>query len=68
MAEALNILSRNNKFAKRHYEAVALAMQDARRLPANDQWQCVVNCLYLRRITAISSVIGSSARVSQGRM
>jgi hypothetical protein len=37
-----------NKFAKRHYEAIALAMQDARfhlRNTALAQWECVVNCL-----------------------
>jgi hypothetical protein len=45
MAQADRILSPRTKFAKRHYEAIALAMQDARRIPANDQWQCVVNCL-----------------------
>jgi hypothetical protein len=45
MAQAFNSLSPRTKFAKRHYEAIALAMQDARRIPANDQWQCVVNCL-----------------------
>jgi hypothetical protein len=31
MAKAFNSLSSRNKFAKRHYEAVALAMQDALR-------------------------------------
>jgi hypothetical protein len=48
MAQASNSLSSRNKFAKRHYEAIALAMQDARfhlRNTALDQWQCVVNCL-----------------------
>jgi hypothetical protein len=45
MAKADRSLSSRTKFAKRHYEAIALAMQDARRLPTNDQWQCVVNCL-----------------------
>ena len=47
MPRAFNSLSRN-KFAKRHYEAIALAMQDARfhlRNTALDQWQAVVNCL-----------------------
>ena len=36
-----------SNFRKRHYEAIALAMQDARRIGAiaQDQWQCVVNCL-----------------------
>jgi len=33
MAQASISLSRN-KFAKRHYEAIALAMQDARRSTA----------------------------------
>jgi hypothetical protein len=48
MAQAFNSLSSRNKFAKRHYEAIALAMQNARfhlRNTALDQWQCVVNCL-----------------------
>jgi hypothetical protein len=45
MPRAINSLFPRTKFAKRHYEAIALAMQDARRLPSNDQWQCVVNCL-----------------------
>ena len=48
MPRAFNSLSSRNKFAKRHYEAIALAMQDARfhlRSTALDQWQCVVNCL-----------------------
>jgi len=47
MAQANHSLARN-KFAKRHYEAIALAMQDARfhlRNTALDQWLCVVNCL-----------------------
>ena len=47
MPRASISLSRN-KFAKRHYEAIALAMQDARfhlRNTALDQWLCVVNCL-----------------------
>jgi len=44
MAQATISLSRN-KFAKRHYEAIALAMQDARRSTALDQWLCIVNCL-----------------------
>ena len=47
MPRASISLSRN-KFAKRHYEAIALAMQDARfhlRNTALDQWPCVVNCL-----------------------
>jgi hypothetical protein len=37
-----------NKFAKRHYEAIARAMQDARlhiRNTALDQWECTVKCL-----------------------
>jgi hypothetical protein len=36
------------KFAKRHYEAIALAMQDARfrlRSSSLDQWQYTINCL-----------------------
>ena len=48
MPRAINSLSPRTKFAKRHYEAIALAMQDARfhlRSTALDQWQCVVNCL-----------------------
>ena len=31
MPRAINSLSSRNKFAKRHYEAIALAMQEARR-------------------------------------
>ena len=31
MRKAFNSLSSRNKFAKRHYEAIAQAMQDARR-------------------------------------
>jgi hypothetical protein len=31
MPRAINSLSSHNKFAKRHYEAIALAMQEARR-------------------------------------
>ena len=45
MAKAFNSLSH---FQKRHYEAVALAMQDARlhvRCNGNEQMECVVNCL-----------------------
>ena len=48
MPRAFNSLSSRNKFAKRHYEAIALAMQDARfhlRNTALDQWECVINCL-----------------------
>ena len=48
MAQADRSLSPRNKFAKRHYEAIALAMQDARfhlRNTALAQWECVVNCL-----------------------
>jgi hypothetical protein len=48
MAQATISLSSRNKFAKRHYEAIAQAMQDARfhlRNTGLDQWLCVVNCL-----------------------
>jgi hypothetical protein len=48
MPRAFNSLSPRTKFAKRHYEAIALAMQDARfrlRSSAQDQWQCGMNCL-----------------------
>lgn len=41
-------LSPRNKFAKRHYEAIALALQDARfhlRNTALAQWECAVNCI-----------------------
>jgi hypothetical protein len=41
-------LSPHNKFAKRHYEAIAVALQDARfhlRATPLDQWECAVNCL-----------------------
>src|SRR6516225_3843550 len=37
-----------NHFQKRHYEAIALAMQDARfrlRSSSLDQWQCTIQCL-----------------------
>ena len=46
MAKAFNSLSSRNKFAKRHYEAVALAMQSAHVIgdPARrDQWESVRN-------------------------
>ena len=48
MPRAFNSLSSRTKFAKRHYEAIALALQDARfhlRSTPLDQWLCVVNCL-----------------------
>jgi len=48
MPRAFNSLSSRNKFAKRHYEAIALAMQDARfrlRSSSLDQWQCTIQCL-----------------------
>src|SRR5262249_16879776 len=48
MPRAFNSLSSRNKFAKRHYEAIALAMQDARfrlRSSALDQWECTIKCL-----------------------
>jgi hypothetical protein len=48
VAQATHSLSSRNKFAKRHYEAIALAMQDARfrlRSSALDQWQCTIKCL-----------------------
>ena len=48
MPRAFNSLSSRNKFAKRHYEAIALAMQDAcfrLRSSAVDQWQCTIQCL-----------------------
>jgi hypothetical protein len=48
MPRAINSLSSRNKFAKRHYEAIALAMQDARlhvRCNGVEQMQCVVNIL-----------------------
>jgi hypothetical protein len=41
-------ISLRNKFAKRHYEAIAQAMQDARmhvRCNGSEQMECVVNCL-----------------------
>ena len=37
MARAFNSLSSRNKFAKRHYEAIALAMQEAKRTAQNDR-------------------------------
>ena len=48
MPRATHTLLPRNQFAKRHYEAIALAMQDARfhlRNTALDQWECVINCL-----------------------
>jgi hypothetical protein len=36
MAKAINSLSSRNKFAKRHYEAIALAMQEAKCTAQND--------------------------------
>jgi hypothetical protein len=48
MPRAFNSLSSRNKFAKRHYEAIALAMQDARmhiRCNGIEQMECVVNIL-----------------------
>jgi hypothetical protein len=32
MAQAINSLSPRNRFAKRHYEAIATAIQEARKL------------------------------------
>ena len=46
MAQAINSLSSRNKFAKRHYEAIALAMQSAHVIgnPAKrNQWESVRN-------------------------
>ena len=53
MPRAFNSLSSHNKFAKRHYEAIALAMQDACPLAAHgssnadpirrNQWESVRN-------------------------
>ena len=46
MPRAINSLSPRTKFAKRHYEAVALAMQDAHVIgdPAKrNQWESVRN-------------------------
>jgi hypothetical protein len=45
MPRAFNSLSSRNKFAKRHYEAIAQAMQDARMHIRAEQMECVVNCL-----------------------
>jgi hypothetical protein len=50
MPRAINTLSSRTKFAKRHYEAIALAMQQSRFLvidsPATgNQWECVVKYL-----------------------
>jgi len=48
MPRATHTLLPRNRFAKRHYEAIALAIQDARfhlRNTALDQWECVINCL-----------------------
>jgi hypothetical protein len=46
MPRAFNSLSSRNKFAKRHYEAIALAMQSAHVIgnPAKrNQWESVRN-------------------------
>jgi len=46
MPRAFNSLSSRNKFAKRHYEAIALAMQHASTIgnPAKrNQWESVRN-------------------------
>ena len=48
MPRAINSLSPRTKFAKRHYEAIGLAMQDARfhlRSSTPDQWQCTIKSL-----------------------
>jgi hypothetical protein len=48
MVKANHSLSPRNRFAKRHYEAVALALQGARmhiRCNGAEQMECVVNCL-----------------------
>ncbi len=48
MVKANVSLSPRNKFAKRHYEAIALALQGARmhiRCNGVEQMECVVNCL-----------------------
>ncbi len=72
MPRAFNSLFPRNKFAKRRYEAIVLAMQDARfhlRASALDQWQCIVNCLLTISLSIMdsSSASGSSVRVSPGR-
>jgi hypothetical protein len=48
MVKANRSLSPRNRFAKRHYEAIAQAIQDARMHIRNTplaQMECVVNCL-----------------------
>jgi hypothetical protein len=48
MAQANHSLSPRNKFAKRHYEAIAQAMQEVRmhvRSTPQDQIECVVKIL-----------------------
>jgi hypothetical protein len=48
MVKANHSLSPRNRFAKRHYETIALALQDARmhiRCNGSEQMECVVNCL-----------------------
>jgi hypothetical protein len=48
MPRAINSLSSRNKFAKRHYEAIALAMQECRmhiRCDGIEQMECVVKYL-----------------------
>ena len=46
MPRAINSLSSRNKFAKRHYEAIALAMQSAHVIgdqAKRNQWESVRN-------------------------
>ena len=48
MAKAFNSLSSRNKFAKRHYEAIASVMQECRmhiRCDGIEQMECVVKYL-----------------------
>src|SRR6516225_1349544 len=76
MPRAFNSLFPRNKFAKRHYEAIATAIQEARRRVeagdnnhdpiANVVDELLVGCSGV--ITACSSVIGSGVLASLVRM
>ena len=69
MPRAFNSLSSRNKFAKRHYEAIATAIQEARRRANGSNNPSLLWSMSLRTcspvITACSSVIVSCAPVNQ---
>ena len=73
MPRATHTLLPRNKFAKRHYEAIALALQEARRSVngSNDPITVVIEELadvFARDNGMFSSVNGSSAPASLVRM